>query len=58
MSINAAELRNFIADELAGFKVPERIWISPSPLPRLGTAKFDKITVRKIALQHTPALSA
>ncbi len=58
MSIDAAELRNFIADELAGFKVPERIWISPSPLPRLGTAKFDKITVRKIALQHTPALSA
>lgn len=56
-SIDAAELRNFIAEDLAGFKVPERIWISPASLPRLGTAKFDKITVRKIALTHPPALS-
>ncbi|GJL92661.1 class I adenylate-forming enzyme family protein [Hyphococcus sp.] len=56
-TIDAGELRSFIAEELAGFKVPERIWISPAPLPRLGTAKFDKITVRKIAVQHPPALS-
>ncbi len=58
MTIDAEELRNFLAEELAAFKVPERIWISPAKLPRLGTAKFDKITVRKIALQHPPALSA
>ncbi|MAW79931.1 MAG: hypothetical protein CMI63_06810 [Parvularcula sp.] len=57
MTIDAADLREFLAEELAAFKVPERIWISPSKLPRLGTAKFDKITVRKIALQHPPALS-
>lgn len=55
--IDAAELRDFVSRELADFKVPERIWISPAPLPRLGTEKFDKITVRKIALQHPPALS-
>ncbi|MEO1135237.1 MAG: class I adenylate-forming enzyme family protein [Pseudomonadota bacterium] len=57
MTVDAVHLRDFIADDLAAFKVPERIWISPSRLPRLGTAKFDKITVRKIALQHPPALS-
>ncbi|WP_428407793.1 class I adenylate-forming enzyme family protein [Hyphococcus sp.] len=57
MSVDAADLRDFVAEELAAFKVPERIWISPAKLPRLGTAKFDKITVRKIALQHPPALS-
>lgn len=56
-AIDVVELRDFIAKELAAFKVPERIWLSPSPLPRLGTAKFDKITVKKIALQHPPALS-
>ena len=56
-TIDAAELRDFIAKDLAAYKVPERIWLSPSPLPRLGTAKFDKITVKKIALQHPPALS-
>jgi steroid-24-oyl-CoA synthetase len=55
--IDVQVLRDFIATDLAAFKVPEKIWISPSPLPRLGTAKFDKITVRKIALEHPPALS-
>lgn len=56
-SIDPHELRAFIAEALAQFKVPERIWVSPAPLPRLGTAKFDKLTVKKIALQHPPALS-
>ncbi len=57
-TIDAGELRNFIAEEMAGYKVPERIWVSPVKLPQLGTAKFDKITVRKIALAHPPAYSA
>ncbi|MCA8889235.1 MAG: acyl--CoA ligase [Parvularculaceae bacterium] len=49
------ELRDFMAAKLANFKCPERIWVSPTPLPRLGTEKFDKRTVRMIALQHPPA---
>ena len=56
-TIDPAELRAFLQNDLAAFKVPERIWISPSPLPRLGTEKFDKLTIRRIALQHPPALS-
>lgn len=56
-AIDAAELREFIAKDLAEFKVPERIWISPVPLPRLGTAKFDKIMIKKIALGQPPVLS-
>ncbi len=56
-TVDVNELRDFIAKGLAAFKVPERIWVSPSSLPRLGTAKFDKITVKKIAMQHPPALS-
>lgn len=58
VEIDAEALRAFMAEDLAGFKVPERIWISPTALPRLGTAKFDKITIRKTALQHQPSLSA
>lgn len=50
-------LRDFMARELAEFKCPERIWISPGPLPKLGTEKYDKRTVRAIALQHPPAWS-
>lgn len=51
------QLRDFMARELAEFKCPERIWISPGPLPKLGTEKFDKRTVRMLALQHPPAWS-
>ncbi|NWG70583.1 MAG: acyl--CoA ligase [Parvularculaceae bacterium] len=51
-------LRDFMGEELAAFKVPERIWISPQPLPRLGTEKFDKRTIRMVALQHPPAWKA
>ncbi len=52
--IDIKALRNFIADDLAGFKVPEKIWISPMSLPRLASEKFDKNTVRTIALQNKP----
>jgi len=51
-------LRDFMARELAGFKCPERIWLSPQPLPKLGTEKFDKPTIRRIALQHPPVWKA
>ncbi|MBB5517445.1 class I adenylate-forming enzyme family protein [Amphiplicatus metriothermophilus] len=57
-ALDPAALRDFMAERLAGFKVPERIWLSPQPLPRLGTEKFDKRLVRAIALQHPPALKA
>ena len=55
--IDAAALSAFMAETLAGFKTPERIWVSPMPLPRLGTAKFDKISIRQVALRVTPALA-
>jgi long-chain acyl-CoA synthetase len=37
----------FLAERLAAFKVPLRIWFSPDPLPRLGTEKIDKVELRK-----------
>ncbi len=55
--IDVTALRAFMAEGLAYYKVPERIWVSPFPLPRLGTGKFDKRTVRKIALEQAPTLS-
>lgn len=56
-AVSPEDLRAFMGEALAKFKLPERMWIAPGPLPRLGTAKFDKITIRKIALTHTPHLS-
>jgi long-chain acyl-CoA synthetase len=39
-------LRDFLEPRIAAFKVPERIWLSPDPLPRLGTEKIDKVSLR------------
>ena len=55
-SLEASDLYEFMSAQMAGFKVPERIWISPVSLPRLGTEKFDKLMIKKIALQNPPTL--
>jgi len=57
-AIDPAALAAFMGQTLARFKCPERIWISPGPLPRLGTEKFDKRTIRAVALRHPPLWSA
>jgi acyl-CoA synthetase (AMP-forming)/AMP-acid ligase II len=40
-------LRHFAAEHLSSFKVPAQIWISDAPLPKLGSGKIDKVTLRK-----------
>jgi len=49
VDLNPDDLRAFMAAKLAPFKVPlpEHIWQAAEPLPRLGTQKIDKRTVRK-----------
>jgi acyl-CoA synthetase (AMP-forming)/AMP-acid ligase II len=42
-----ADLLAFLAEHLAAFKVPHRLWFSADPLPRLGTEKIDKLALRK-----------
>ncbi len=39
-------LRDFLTGNIAPFKVPQHIWQSHDDLPRLGTQKIDKRTVR------------
>lgn len=47
-ALTAEQLREFMLEKLAPFKVPlpEHIWQSDTALPRLGTQKIDKRTVR------------
>ncbi len=45
-SISDEALRLFLAERLAAFKVPLRMWFSAEPLPRLGTEKIDKVSLR------------
>ncbi len=47
MSVDPDALKVFIAERLAPFKVPAHFWLSPEPLPRLGTQKIDRVTLRK-----------
>ena len=39
-------LRDFVAREIAPFKVPAKFWLVTEPLPRLGTEKVDKRALR------------
>ena len=47
-AISPGELRAFLLERIAPFKVPleHQIWIAHEPLPRLGTQKIDKRTVK------------
>ncbi|MDB5678541.1 class I adenylate-forming enzyme family protein, partial [Sphingomonas bacterium] len=44
--VSEGELQDFLRHHIAAFKVPERIWMSADPLPRLGTEKIDKVGLR------------
>lgn len=41
------ELTDFLSSQLAAFKIPAMLWQSTDALPRLGTAKIDKVGLRK-----------
>ncbi len=45
-SLTPDDLCAFLFAHIAAFKVPQRIWTSTEPLPRLGTEKIDKVTLR------------
>jgi acyl-CoA synthetase (AMP-forming)/AMP-acid ligase II len=40
-------LLDSVKQDLASFKLPAKIWISTEPLPKLGSAKIDKVTLRR-----------
>ncbi len=45
-ALEAEALCEFVKRDLAAFKVPAVIWISGEVLPKLGSAKIDKVTLR------------
>jgi len=46
--ITEGELRQFLDRRIAKFKVPERIIFSEEPLPRLGTGKIDRRSLKAL----------
>lgn len=45
--LSEATLREFLADELAAFKIPAHVWLRDRPLPRGGTDKIDRRALQK-----------
>jgi acyl-CoA synthetase (AMP-forming)/AMP-acid ligase II len=45
--LTTAELRDFLATKLAPFKIPVHYWQVTEALPRLGTQKIDRVTLRR-----------
>ncbi len=44
--LDAAALAAFLAGRLAQFKLPAQLWFADAPLPKLGTGKIDKVSLR------------
>jgi len=44
--LDADGLTAFLGERLAQFKLPAVIWFSDEPLPKLGTGKIDKVSLR------------
>lgn len=55
-SVSEAQLRDFVAQRLAGYKVPNRIVVRDQPLPRNPAGKMLKASIRK-ECEHLVALA-
>lgn len=53
---SAEELRGFVAQHLAGFKVPSHIWLYGEPLPRNPSGKVLKKALRESCLSREEAV--
>jgi long-chain acyl-CoA synthetase len=46
-AVSGDDLKAFLSPRLAPFKIPVHYWQAPEPLPRLGTQKIDRVTLRR-----------
>ncbi len=47
-ALSPEDLKQFLATRLAPFKVPVHYWCEADALPRLGTQKIDRVTLRRL----------
>ena len=47
-SLDAAQLSEFLAENLAGFKIPARVWFRDEQLPRIATGKIFKRELKAV----------
>ncbi|MGZ8998306.1 MAG: class I adenylate-forming enzyme family protein [Allosphingosinicella sp.] len=46
--LSQEELCAFLAERIAQFKLPAKLWFVDAPLPKLGTGKIDKVSLRQL----------
>ena len=47
-ALETEALIQFVTRDLASYKVPAYLWFSADPLPKLGSAKIDKVALRNV----------
>ena len=45
--VDKESLCAFLAEQIAQFKLPAYVWFTEQPLPKLGTGKIDKVSLRE-----------
>ena len=53
-AVSKDDILSFLADHIAGFKIPEHIWISRTPLLRGATDKIDRRGIQKACIATFP----
>ena len=51
VAVEADDIKTFLSENLASFKVPKYIFVQQDPLPRNASGKVDKPLIRKIYLE-------
>ena len=54
-SLSPDDLRSYLAEHIAHFKIPEKLWQAEEQLPRLGTQKVDKRAVKALYAKDSAA---
>lgn len=57
-TVTETQLTEFLAERLARFKIPERIWLWSEPLPRGATGKLDRRALQEQCLARDSAAFA
>ena len=54
-SLSPDDLSSYLAEHIAHFKIPEKLWQAEEQLPRLGTQKVDKRAVKALYAKDSAA---
>ena len=51
-NLSSQEIKDFLSNNLAGYKLPEVILFSSNPLPRIASEKIDRVLIKQMLSDH------